>query len=52
MRGLYPNAPTNDIGELLRSLQEELRREGAPLALPVSFDPAATPPGFRIQPAP
>lgn len=52
MRGLYPNAPTNDIGELLRSLQEELRREGTPLALPVSFDPAATPPGFRIQPAP
>ncbi len=51
MRGLYPNAPTNDIGELLRSLQEELRREGTPLALPVIFDPAATPPGFRIQPA-
>ncbi|MCS6826134.1 MAG: hypothetical protein NZ553_05900 [Caldilinea sp.] len=52
MRGLYPNAPTDDIGELLRGLQEELRREGTPLALPVIFDPAATPPGFRIQPAP
>ncbi|MCX7933757.1 MAG: hypothetical protein N3A66_00685, partial [Planctomycetota bacterium] len=42
MRGLYPNAPTDDIGELLRGLQEELRREGTPLALPVIFDPAAT----------
>lgn len=52
MRGLYPNAPTADISELLRGLQEELRRQGTPLALPVIFDPAATPPGFRIQAVP
>lgn len=51
-RGLYPNAPIRDIGELLRGLQQELQRQGTPMALPLVLDPNATPPGFRIQPAP
>lgn len=52
MAGLYPNAPANNISELLRSLQDDLIRQGAPLALPVSYDANAQPPGFRIQSAP
>ena len=40
------------IIELLRGLQDQLALQGSPLALPVAYDPAATPPGFRIQPAP
>jgi hypothetical protein len=51
-RGLYPDAPVTSIGELLRGLQDELALQGSPLALPIAYDPAATPPGFRIQPAP
>ena len=51
-RGLYPDAPVSTIGELLRGLQDQLALQGSPLALPVAYDPAATPPGFRIQPAP
>lgn len=52
MRGLYPNAPTGNISELLRSLQDDLKRQGAPLALPIIYEGNANPPGFRIQPAP
>lgn len=52
MRGLYPNAPVTTIGELLRTYQDELMRQGSPLALPIAYDATATPPGFRIQPAP
>ena len=51
-RGLYPDAPVTTIGELLRGLQDELARQGSALALPVAYDAAAAPPGFRIQPAP
>lgn len=51
-RGLYPGAPVTTIGELLRSLQDDLAQAGDPLALPLAYDAAATPPGFRIQPAP
>ena len=52
MRGLYPNAPLPNLSELLRSLQDDLKRQGAPLALPIIYEENATPPGFRIQPAP
>jgi hypothetical protein len=52
MRGLYPNAPIANISEVLRGLQDELKRQGNPLALPVIYEENANPPGFRIQPAP
>jgi hypothetical protein len=52
MAGLYPDAPANNISELLRSLQDDLKRQGTPLALPITYDDNATPPGFRIQPVP
>ncbi|MFN3981117.1 MAG: hypothetical protein ACK4SA_12120, partial [Caldilinea sp.] len=52
MRGLYPNAPTANISEVLRGLQDELKRQGDPLALPIIYEENANPPGFRIQPAP
>lgn len=52
VRGLYPHAPMMTIGELLRTQQDALRQQGSPLALPVAYDAMATPPGFRVQPAP
>ncbi len=52
MRGLYPNAPRANISEVLRGLQDELKRQGDPLALPIIYEENANPPGFRIQPAP
>ena len=52
MRGLYPNAPLSNLSELLRSLQDDLKRQGAPMALPIIYEENVTPPGFRIQPAP
>jgi len=52
MRGLYPNAPIATISELLRGLQDDLKRQGTPLALPIIYEENASPPGFRIQPVP
>lgn len=52
MRGLYPDAPVATIGEFLRTQQDVLAQQGAPLALPVAYDATATPAGFRIQPMP
>jgi hypothetical protein len=52
MAGLYPNAPMSNISELLRSVQDDLKRQGIPPALPVIYDSNVGPPGFRIQPAP
>jgi len=50
--GLYPDAPVSDLSEQLRIAQEDLAQLGLPPALPTAYDPNATPPGFRIQPAP
>lgn len=52
VRSLYPDAPATTIGDLLRSLQDDLTRQENPLALPIAYDQTAAPPGFRIQPAP
>lgn len=52
LRGLYPGAPLDEIGEVLRSQQNELQRLGQPLALPLLYESGATPPGFRIQALP
>lgn len=52
MRGLYPNAPIASISESLRGLQDDLKRQGTPLALPIVYAEAATPSGYRIQQAP
>jgi hypothetical protein len=52
MRGLYPDAPVTTIGEFLRTQQDVLAQQGAPLALPIAYDAMATPAGLRIQPAP
>jgi hypothetical protein len=52
MRGLFPDAPVTTIGEFLRAQQDELMQQGSPFALPIAYDAAAAPPGFRIQPAP
>ncbi|MCB9114461.1 MAG: hypothetical protein M9936_30880 [Caldilinea sp.] len=51
-RGLYADAPVGDISEQLRIAQDDLARLGSPPALPTSYEPNATPPGFRIQAAP
>jgi hypothetical protein len=48
--GLVGDRTLLDLSDQLRFLQNELGQVGAPPALPVAFDAAATPPGFRIVP--
>ena len=48
-RGLASTPPAT-LGEQLRIAQDELTGQGAALALPVVYNDAAVPPGFRVQP--
>lgn len=50
--GLYPGASPVELSQRLEAVQQELAQTQAPLALPLRYEPAAVPPGFRIQPAP
>lgn len=47
--GLYPGGVAADLDAQLGDAQSELERLGSPLALPVAYDAAAMPPGFRIR---
>lgn len=47
--GFWPSGDPAQISERLRFAQDELARLGAPVALPVAYDPAAPIPGFRVQ---
>jgi hypothetical protein len=47
--GHYPGANIGDTSERVQTAQSELERIGAPLALPVAWEPANPLPGFRIQ---
>jgi hypothetical protein len=47
-RGLS-SPPAAELGEQIRIAQDELAQQGAPVALPVFYNAAAVPPGFRIQ---
>lgn len=51
-RGLYPNAPVQDIGQRLRVTQDDLARLVEPVALPIAYEEQAALPGYRIQPVP
>ncbi len=46
--GFYPQAPLGELATRLEGAQAELERLGVPPALPLFYDVAATPPGFRI----
>jgi hypothetical protein len=48
-RGLYAAIGINDLSERVRIVQDDVVRQLGPLALPVAYEPDATPPGFRIQ---
>ena len=50
--GQYPEAGVEVLGERLKASQDELAQLGHPVALPLGYDPAAVPPGFRIQAIP
>jgi hypothetical protein len=47
--GQYPNMAPDLLGRRLTEAQGELARLGHPLALPIAYDTAVTPAGFRIQ---
>lgn len=47
--GLYPGGVAADQDAQLGNVLSELERLGSPLALPVAYDAAAMPPGFRIR---
>jgi hypothetical protein len=51
-RGLYTSIGVTDLSERLRIVQDDVVRQVGNLALPVIYDPEATPPGFRIQSGP
>ena len=46
--GIYPAQNGQEIGELFRILQDELRAQGISPALPIAYLDEAEPPGFRI----
>ncbi len=46
--GFYPQAPLGELAARMEEAQAELERLGVPPALPIFYDVAATPPGFRI----
>jgi hypothetical protein len=48
--GLLPGVSPLELSDRLRTAQNELTRLGAPLALPITYDRSAQPPGFRIVP--
>ncbi len=45
--GLLPNITPAQLSDQLRAAQSQLAQLGMPLALPIAYDPGATPPGFR-----
>jgi len=47
--GLYPENQAQNIHNRLDAAQDEATRLGNPVALPILYEPQATPPGFRIQ---
>jgi hypothetical protein len=48
--GLHPNISVADLGQRLAQAQAELAQRGGLLALPVTYNPLASGPSFRIQP--
>jgi hypothetical protein len=48
-RGLFTSIGVTDMSERLRIVQDDVVRLLGELALPVAYEPEATPPGFRIQ---
>jgi hypothetical protein len=46
---LYPGISMDDLNVRMLAAQQELARLGSPLALPVTYEENAAPPGFRIQ---
>ena len=46
---LFPGASLEDLNSRLQAAQADVIRLGAAPALPVSLEPSASPPGFRIQ---
>jgi len=51
-RGLYTSIGMADLSERLRIVQDDVAKQVGKLALPVAYEPEATPPGFRIQSEP
>jgi hypothetical protein len=49
-RGLFTSIGLNDLSERVRIVQDDVVRQLGQLALPVAYDAAAIPPGFRVQP--
>lgn len=48
--GLYPGGEPATLGNRIRLDQDAFASFGTPLALPVGYEPTATPPGFRFLP--
>lgn len=48
-RGLYTAMSMNDLSERVRIVQDDVARQGTPLALPVTYEPETMPPGFHVQ---
>jgi hypothetical protein len=48
--GLSPGASAVDLDRRLREAAAALAQADSPLALPIAYEPDASPPGFRIQP--
>ena len=51
-RGLYTSIGMADLSERLRIVQDDVAKQVGKLALPVAYEPEATPPGFRIRSEP
>ena len=51
-RGLYTSIGMADLSERLRIVQDDVAKQVGRIALPVAYEPEATPPGFKIQSEP
>lgn len=47
--GHYPDNGPGSLSQRIRAAEETLAQLGNPVPFPIAYDPAATPPGFRIQ---
>ena len=47
--GHYPESGADALSQRIRAAEETLAQLGNPVPFPIAYDPAATPPGFRIQ---
>ena len=50
--GLYTSIGLADLSERLRIVQDDVAKQVGKIALPVAYEPEATPPGFKIQSEP